>query len=136
MTTVFTNGVFDILHAGHVHFLNQAKALGDYLIVAINTDESVRALKGPNRPINRLTHRIQVLSALRAVDEVHAFGSEEGLEALIREIRPDVLVKAGYPRERITGADLIEVMKGRVVILDIVPGISTTEIIEKIVVRR
>ena len=136
MTTVFTNGVFDILHAGHVHFLNQARALGDRLIVAINTDESVRALKGPTRPINRLTHRIQVLSALRAVDEVHAFGSEAGLENLIRELKPDVLVKAGYPRERITGADLIDVMKGRVVILDIVPGVSTTEIINKIMARR
>ena len=136
MTVVFTNGCFDILHAGHVHFLQQARALGDRLIVGINTDESVRALKGPTRPINRLMHRIQVLSALRAVDEVHAFGSEQALEALIRELKPDVLVKAGYPRERITGADLIDVMKGRVVILDIVPGVSTTGIINKIMARR
>lgn len=136
MKTVFTNGCFDILHAGHVHFLNQARALGDYLIVAVNTDESVRALKGPERPINRLFHRIQVLSALRSVDEVHAFRTEEGLEAMIREFRPAILVKAGYEKEKITGAGIVTMWGGKVVILDIVPGVSTTEIVERIHAKR
>lgn len=136
MTTVFTNGVFDLLHAGHVHFLQQARALGDRLIVAVNTDESVRSLKGATRPINRLSHRVQVLSALRCVDEVHVFRTEEGLEHLIQLERPDVLVKAGYEKERITGAGIVESYCGKVVILDIVPGISTTEIVERIHARR
>jgi D-beta-D-heptose 7-phosphate kinase/D-beta-D-heptose 1-phosphate adenosyltransferase len=136
MKTVFTNGVFDILHAGHVHFLNTARALGDRLIVAVNTDESVRALKGPTRPINRLFHRIQVLSALRSVDEVHAFRTEEGLKAMIREFRPAILVKAGYEKEKITGADIVTMWGGKVVILDIVPGVSTTEIVERIHAKR
>lgn len=136
MKTVFTNGCFDILHAGHVHFLNQARALGDYLVVAVNTDEYVRALKGPTRPINRLSHRIQVLSALRSVDEVHDFRTEEGLKALIREFRPAILVKAGYEQEKITGADIVTMWGGEVVILDIVPGVSTTEIVERIHAKR
>lgn len=129
---VFTNGCFDILHSGHTAYLNQAKALGDILIVGLNSDGSVRRLKGPSRPINRLEDRAQVLAALSCVDHIVTFDSDTPHE-LIRMIRPDVFVKGGdYRRETLPEADLVEQQGGRVEILPYLAEYSTTGVIEKI----
>jgi rfaE bifunctional protein nucleotidyltransferase chain/domain len=128
---VFTNGVFDILHAGHTTYLDAAKALGDVLVVGLNTDESVRRLKGPERPINAELDRATVLAALRSVDHVVLFGDDTPLD-LIRIIRPDVLVKGGdYTRQSIVGADDVEASGGTVVTIPLVEGRSTTSIINR-----
>lgn len=130
-TVVMTNGCFDLLHPGHVAYLEQAKHLGDRLIVAVNDDDSVRRLKGPTRPMNNLSSRMQVLSSLRAVDWVVPF-SEDTPEELINEVLPDILVKGGdYKVEEIAGHKAVLANKGRVLILDFVPGHSTTAMIEK-----
>ena len=130
-TIVFTNGCFDILHAGHISYLSKAKELGDYLIVAVNTDESVKKLKGDDRPINSLEDRMLLLSALTSVDYVIAFSDDTPLE-LINKVRPSVLVKGGdYKVEDIVGADEVIAYGGRVEIIDYVPGKSTTNIINK-----
>lgn len=130
-TVVMTNGCFDILHAGHVHYLKQARALGDRLIVAVNDDASVKKLKGPSRPINHLAQRMQVLSALESVDWVVPF-SEDTPERLISEILPDILVKGGdYRPEEIAGGRQVMENGGRVEILDFVEGLSTTRTIHK-----
>lgn len=130
-TIVFTNGCFDILHAGHISYLSKAKELGDYLIVAVNTDESVKKLKGDDRPINSLEDRMLLLSALTSVDYVIAFSDDTPLE-LINKVRPTVLVKGGdYKVEDIVGADEVIAYGGRVEIIDYVPGKSTTNIINK-----
>jgi len=132
-TIVFTNGCFDILHAGHAHYLEQAKAQGDVLIVGVNTDESVRALKGPTRPVVPQDDRAYLLSALASVDYVCLFGEPTPSE-LIAAVRPDVLVKgAGYTRDNIVGADLVEALGGRVVALPELPGRSTRSIIARVV---
>lgn len=129
---VMTNGCFDILHAGHVSYLEQAKQLGDRLIVAVNDDDSVQRLKGAGRPLNDLAARMQVLSGLRAVDWV-VFFSEDTPEQLINEVLPDVLVKGGdYRVEEIAGHKAVLANSGQVLILDFVPGYSTTSMIEKI----
>ena len=129
---VFTNGCFDILHSGHIQYLNQAKAYGDILIVGINTDHSVRKVKGPNRPINPLEDRAQVLSALSCIDHIIPF-DEDIPFTLIRMIQPDVFVKGGdYTRERLPEAALIEEMGGTVHILPYISDHSTTGIIERI----
>jgi D-beta-D-heptose 7-phosphate kinase/D-beta-D-heptose 1-phosphate adenosyltransferase len=130
---VFTNGVFDILHPGHVTLLETARALGDALVVGINTDASVRRLaKGPERPINAEAARARVLAALAAVDAVVPFDEDTPAE-LIRALSPDVLVKgADYPRERIVGADFVEARGGRVVRVPLVPDTSTTRIVERL----
>ena len=128
---VFTNGVFDILHAGHTTYLDAAKALGDVLVVGLNTDESVRRLKGPQRPVNTEADRAIVLSALRSVDHVVLFADDTPLE-LIRAVRPDVLVKGGdYARQNIVGADDVEAAGGTVVTIPLVEGRSTTNIISR-----
>ncbi len=129
---VFTNGCFDILHSGHIQYLNQAKTQGDVLIVGINTDTSVRKLKGPNRPINALEDRAQVLSALSCVDHIIPFDEEIPFN-LIRMIRPDVFVKGGdYTRERLPEADLVEEMGGEVHLLPYISDHSTSGIIQRI----
>ncbi|MEP1740614.1 MAG: bifunctional D-glycero-beta-D-manno-heptose-7-phosphate kinase/D-glycero-beta-D-manno-heptose 1-phosphate adenylyltransferase HldE [Kangiellaceae bacterium] len=129
---VMTNGCFDILHAGHVAYLQQAKALGDRLIVAVNSDQSVQQLKGPGRPVNPCDRRMSVLAALGSVDWVVEF-SEETPERLITEILPDILVKGGdYQVEEIAGAQQVMANGGSVEILQFVDGVSTTKIIESI----
>ncbi len=123
---VFTNGCFDILHAGHARYLEQAKGLGDRLVVAVNTDESVRRLKGPERPHHDLAARMELLAALRPVDWVVPFG-EDTPERLLRLVRPDVLVKGGdYSPEKIVGSSFVQAYGGEVRVLDYVEGYSTT----------
>jgi rfaE bifunctional protein nucleotidyltransferase chain/domain len=129
---VFTNGVFDLLHAGHIDVLAQARAQGDALLVGLNSDESVRRLKGPERPVRSEAERAYVLAALHDVDVVVAFSEDTPLE-LIRHLRPDVLVKGGdYAPATVVGRDEVESWGGRVVIVPLRPGQSTTSIIEKL----
>ncbi len=129
---VMTNGCFDILHPGHVAYLRQAHALGQRLIVAVNDDDSVRRLKGAQRPVNALAHRLQMLAALDCVDWVVPFG-EDTPQRLICALLPDVLVKGGdYRPEQIAGADCVLVAGGEVKVLDFVDGHSTTGLIERI----
>ena len=129
---VFTNGCFDILHGGHITYLNRAKALGDVLVIGLNSDGSIKRLKGPARPINPLPERAQVLSALSCVDHIVPF-DEDTPEELIRAVRPDVFVKGGdYTRARLPEADTVEKLGGRVEILPYVANRSTTGIIERI----
>ncbi|MES1948405.1 bifunctional heptose 7-phosphate kinase/heptose 1-phosphate adenyltransferase [Salinisphaera sp. C84B14] len=128
---VMTNGCFDLLHPGHIAYLEAARALGDYLVVAVNDDASVRRLKGPSRPLNDLDHRMQVLRGLSAVDWVVAF-SEDTPERLICRILPDVLVKGGdYTPEQIAGGQCVRDAGGEVRVLEFVDGYSTTSIIER-----
>ena len=128
---VFTNGVFDILHAGHVTYLEQARSLGDLLIVGINTDDSVQRLKGPTRPVNALDDRCIVLDALRVVDYVIPFDEDTPIE-VIRALLPNVLVKGGdYTRDTIVGADEVEAAGGEVQVIPLLEGRSTTSIISR-----
>jgi rfaE bifunctional protein nucleotidyltransferase chain/domain len=130
-SVVFTNGVFDILHAGHTTYLDAARALGDVLVLGLNTDESVRRLKGPERPITGELDRATVVAALRSVDHVVLFSDDTPLR-LIEMILPDVLVKGGdYTRQTIVGADVVEAHGGRVVTIALVEGRSTTSIINR-----
>jgi rfaE bifunctional protein nucleotidyltransferase chain/domain len=132
MTIVFTNGVFDLLHPGHVRYLAEARAQGDALIVGVNSDRSVRAIKGPTRPITPELERAEVLSALSSVDAVVVF-DENDPHAVISDIQPDVLVKgADWAADRIVGRDVVEARGGRVVRIAFAPGFSTTGMIEKI----
>jgi D-beta-D-heptose 7-phosphate kinase/D-beta-D-heptose 1-phosphate adenosyltransferase len=129
---VMTNGCFDILHAGHVAYLSRAAELGDRLIVAVNTDESVKQLKGPDRPINNEMQRMAVLSALESVDWVLPF-SEETPTRLIEQCLPDILVKGGdYKPEDIAGGEAVIDNGGKVMVLDFVDGLSTTAVIDAI----
>ncbi len=131
-TVVFTNGVFDLLHPGHVRFLEQARALGDFLVVGVNTDASVRRLKGPGRPVFPLEARLIMLNALRSVDLIVPF-EEDTPRRLIETLLPQVLVKgADYRREEVVGYDIVEHHGGRVVLLPLLPGYSTSKIIERI----
>jgi D-beta-D-heptose 7-phosphate kinase / D-beta-D-heptose 1-phosphate adenosyltransferase len=128
----FTNGCFDILHAGHVALLRVARRRCDRLVVALNTDASVARLKGPTRPINSLADRAAVISALAAVDAVVAFGEDTPLE-LIRLLVPDVLVKgADYTIDRVVGADIVQAAGGEVALIDLVPGRSTTGLVTRL----
>jgi len=130
-TIVMTNGCFDILHAGHLQYLQQAKQLGDRLIVAVNTDESIKQLKGNTRPINKLKQRMEMLSGLKCVDWVIPF-SEETPERLICKILPDILVKGGdYEVSQIAGHQCVLNKGGQVKILDFLAGFSTTQLIER-----
>lgn len=127
----FTNGCFDLLHAGHVHLLRAAREKCDRLIVAVNTDASVRRLKGPGRPMNRLAERLAVLAALRAVDHVMAFDEDTPLR-LIDAIRPDVLVKGSdYRLGQVVGAAEVIARGGDVVLVDMVEGLSTTAVLDR-----
>jgi len=131
-TVVFTNGVFDILHRGHTMYLERTKALGDVLIVAVNSDESVRRLKGPERPVNPLEDRMHVLASLRYVDHVVAFG-EDTPEALIRAVQPHVFVKGGdYEDKPVPEAEVVRELGGTVQILPYIENTSTTMLIERI----
>ncbi|MBD3166291.1 D-glycero-beta-D-manno-heptose 1-phosphate adenylyltransferase [bacterium] len=132
---VFTNGVFDILHAGHVDLLSRARALGDVLVLGLNSDASVRRLKGEKRPIVPEVDRAVVLAGLRAVDRVVLFDEDTPAE-LIRHLLPDVLVKGGdYTPDTVVGRDTVEAAGGRVVILPLVEGRSTTNVVERIIER-
>jgi D-beta-D-heptose 7-phosphate kinase/D-beta-D-heptose 1-phosphate adenosyltransferase len=135
-TVVFTNGCFDLLHAGHIKYLEASRALGDCLIVGLNTDASVARLKGPDRPILEESERSEILSALGCVDYVVLFDDDTPL-SLIEAIRPDVLTKgADYTREGVVGGDLVESYGGTVARIDLVAGKSTTGIIERITESR
>jgi D-beta-D-heptose 7-phosphate kinase/D-beta-D-heptose 1-phosphate adenosyltransferase len=127
-----TNGCFDILHPGHIHYLEQAKSLGDVLIVAVNSDDSVARLKGPTRPIHPLMYRMQVLAGLQSVDFVVPF-SEDTPARLISVLMPDVLCKGGdYTVAGIAGSQTVLAKGGEVKILPFVAGCSTTSTIQKI----
>lgn len=132
---VFTNGCFDLLHPGHVRYLTEARALGDALVVALNSDRSVRALKGEGRPILNEQERAEVMAALEVVDYVTVFDEETPRE-LIAELLPDVLVKGGdWSVDKIVGRDEVEAAGGKVLSLPFVEGSSTTDIIERILKR-
>ena len=129
---VFTNGCFDILHVGHVRYLQEAKALGDILVVGLNTDASVQVLKGPERPVQNENSRAEIMAALACVDFVTLFG-EQTPELLIREVQPDVLVKGGdWTVDKITGAPFVLSYGGEVKSLQFADGFSTTSLIDKI----
>jgi rfaE bifunctional protein nucleotidyltransferase chain/domain len=129
---VFTNGVFDLLHPGHIRYLSAARALGDVLIVGINSDVSVRSNKGPDRPITPEGERSEVLSALSCVDAVVVF-DEDTPHDIIAAIQPDVLVKgADWAADAIVGRDIVEARGGRVVRMPVEAGYSTTAIVAKI----
>ena len=131
-TLVFTNGVFDILHVGHVRYLEQARALGNALVVAVNSDASVRELKGPGRPLMNENERAEILAALQAVDYVTIF-DDLSPRSLIAELLPDVLVKGGdYSLDEIHGREEVEAAGGRVVSLPFVEGISSSKIIDQL----
>lgn len=130
---VFTNGVFDIIHRGHISYLNEAKALGDYLIVGLNADASVKRLKGDSRPVNKEEDRKFVMENLKAVDEVIIF-TEDPPFNLISKIIPDVLVKGGdWKEDQIVGSDIVKLNGGKVFSLKFIDNYSTTGIIEKII---
>lgn len=129
---VFTNGVFDILHPGHVRYLQAAHALGDVLVVGLNADESVRRNKGPARPINSEQERAEMLAALASVDAVVIFG-EDVPDAIIRVVQPDILVKgADWAADQIVGRDTVEARGGKVVRIPVEEGFSTTALVERI----
>jgi len=133
---VFTNGVFDLLHPGHVDVLQAARDCGDALIVGINSDASVRRLKGPHRPVRSEAERAYVLASLRAVDAVTVFDEDTPLQ-LVRALAPDVIVKGGdYSEATVVGASEVRARGGAVVIVPLTPGQSTTSIIEKLRAQR
>ncbi len=130
---VFTNGCFDLMHIGHIRYLQAARNLGDLLVVGVNSDGSVRALsKGPDRPIVPDVQRAEVLAALACVDYVIIF-PEPDPGALIAALQPDILVKGGdWPLDRIVGRDTVEARGGRVQTIPLVPGVSTTTLVQRI----
>ena len=131
-TIVFTNGVFDLLHPGHVRYLRQARAQGDALIVGLNGDASVRRNKGPERPINPEGERAEVLAALASVDAVVLFDEDTPAD-IILTIQPDVLVKgADWPADQIVGRDTVEARGGRVIRVEVETGYSTTSLVDRI----
>ena len=135
-TVVFTNGVFDLLHPGHVRYLVEARALGDALIVAVNSDRSVRANKGSGRPINPERERAELLLGLEAVDAAVIF-DEDTPHAIISRIQPDVLVKgADWGPDNIVGRDVVEARGGRVVRIELAPGFSSSTLIDKVRTRQ
>ena len=129
---VFTNGCFDLLHIGHVRYLQEARELGDALVVGVNSDASVRRLKGPGRPLTPAPERAEILAALECVDFVTIFGAATPLQ-LIRALRPDILVKGGdWPVDRIVGREVVQARGGQVVAIPFVKNRSTTRTIGKI----
>lgn len=131
-TVVFTNGCFDILHAGHVRYLTAAKNCGDVLVVGLNSDESVRRLKGDGRPVNPAADRAEVLAGLRAVDHVVVF-AEETAEELVRQLQPDIYVKGGdYSLDRLPEASIVAAYGGQTVLVPLVEGRSTTNVIRRL----
>jgi rfaE bifunctional protein nucleotidyltransferase chain/domain len=133
MKTVFVNGTFDILHSGHVRLLNTARSMGDYLIVAIDSDERVAVLKGPTRPINPAGERRAMLSNLKAVDEVQIFDSDEELAMLVKQFRPAVMmVGSDWKDKTVIGSEYAK----RIEYFERIDGYSTTNIIQRIIDRR
>lgn len=131
-TVVFTNGCFDILHLGHIDYLEKARSLGSKLIVALNTDDSVKKLKGPERPLNNEEARGRMIAALSFVDLVIYF-SEDTPYKVIEDLKPDILAKGSdYLAEDIVGADIVKANGGKVLTIDLVKGFSTTGLIDKI----
>jgi len=131
-TVVFTNGCFDLLHPGHIDYLNRAAALGGALIIGLNDDDSVRRLKGDARPINPLQDRAVMLTALRAVDLVVAFAEDTPLH-LISTLMPDILVKGGdYQPDEIVGADVVRQAGGQVIVMPFIDGFSSTGLLQRI----
>jgi len=129
---VFTNGVFDVLHVGHLRYLNASKALGDKLIIALNSDESVKKLKGDNRPINTLADRMELIAGLDPVDLVISFEEETPFN-VINALIPDVMTKGGdYTPDTVVGADIVTENGGEVIIINLEEGYSSTSIIEKL----
>jgi D-beta-D-heptose 7-phosphate kinase/D-beta-D-heptose 1-phosphate adenosyltransferase len=129
---VFTNGCFDILHLGHITYLEEAKAKGDILVVGLNSDNSVKRLKGPERPIKDEKSRASILAALSSVDVVIIFEDDTPI-SLIKAVQPDILVKGGdYKKEQIVGADFVERTGGQVVIIPFLEGHSSTDLINKL----
>jgi rfaE bifunctional protein nucleotidyltransferase chain/domain len=132
---VFTNGCFDLIHVGHVRYLQEARALGSCLVIGLNSDQSIRRIKDPARPLILEGQRAEVLAALGCVDYVVLFDDVDPFE-LIKEVRPDVLVKgADWAMDKIIGADLVSSYGGEVRRIDLVPSISTSEIIDRIISR-
>jgi D-beta-D-heptose 7-phosphate kinase/D-beta-D-heptose 1-phosphate adenosyltransferase len=132
---VFTNGCFELLHVGHIRYLEEAKALGDILVVGINSDRSVRSLKGPYRPILPGKERAEVLSGLGCVDYITIFDEEDPLK-LISTLQPHILVKGGdWTKETTVGKEVVERLGGEVIILPFVQGASTSNLIETILKR-
>lgn len=135
LCVVFTNGCFDLLHRGHISYLSDAAALGDKLIIGVNSDQSVQKLKGPNRPLQDEMSRLEILAALEFVDGVVLFSEDTPLE-LLEQLIPDVLVKGGdYTKEGIVGAELVEKHGGEVKVIPFLEGYSTTSIEQKILKR-
>jgi rfaE bifunctional protein nucleotidyltransferase chain/domain len=134
-TVVFTNGCFDVLHRGHIECLRKARSCGDVLVVGLNSDSSVRELKGKNRPILSQGDRAEILACLEMVDYVLIF-SEQTPQKIIAALLPDVLVKGGdYRKDQIVGRDIVESHGGRVIIVKQVPGKSTKDVVGKIISR-
>lgn len=132
---VFTNGCFDLLHSGHLQYLDEAKSLGDFLVLGINSDESVRFLKGEHRPILPLDERMEILCGLQMIDMLIPFQEETPLN-LIETVKPDILVKGGdYEMHEIVGADFVMANQGRVEVLSFKEGSSTTNVIDTILKR-
>ena len=132
LDVVFTNGCFDIIHPGHIHILEEAKSYGDVLIVGLNSNSSVKNLKGESRPINSESDRIKILCSIKHVDHVIIFDEDTPIE-LIELIKPNFLVKGGdYNKSEIVGADLVEKNGGSVIIIDILGGYSTSSIIDRL----
>jgi D-glycero-beta-D-manno-heptose 1-phosphate adenylyltransferase len=128
---VFTNGVYDLLHPGHVRYLQAARAEGDALIVGVNSDRSVRALKGPHRPVHPQDERAELIAAVACVDAAVVFDQDTPHE-IITALQPDVLVKgADWPADQIVGREVVEARGGRVVRVHVVPGHSSTQLIER-----
>jgi len=126
---VFTNGCFDILHRGHLHLLREAKALGDLMIVAVNSDSSVRQIKGPSRPVITESERAELIAALEMVDYVTLFDELDPYR-LIEEIRPEILVKGGdWNKDEVVGGNIVEASGGKVIVIPYLKGFSTTQII-------
>jgi len=129
---VFTNGCFDILHYGHTKYLQDAKTKGDYLVVAVNSDSSIKKIKAKNRPVVGQTDRLRVVAALGCVDFVILFNEDDPLK-LIKSLKPDILVKGSdWSKKRIVGADFVESYGGKVLTVNLVKGRSTSSIIKKI----
>ena len=132
---IFTNGCFDLLHVGHVRYLEEAKALGDVLVIGVNSDSSVRKIKGPGRPILPVEERVEILSGLGCVDYVAVFDELDPLK-LITSLQPNVLAKGGdWTKEQIAGGEVVEKSGGEVIIIPLVQGVSTSNLIETILKR-
>ena len=132
---VFTNGCFDILHVGHVRYLKEAKGYGDMLIVAVNSDSSVKSIKGDKRPIVSQSERAEVVAALEMVDYVTMF-DEDTPYNIIKKLQPDVLIKGGdWTIDKIIGRDIVEARGGKVIAIPFIEGASTTGIVERILER-